>query len=86
MRRWIDLFVDVQDAPVQADEERPTGGKRLVLIDDPVRRGDGLGRITQKRVVNAERLCELFVRLLGIDTYREMRDVEAPDFFATLTE
>jgi len=81
-----DLFVDVQDAAVEADEERPARRERLVFVDDAVGGGDDAGRIAQQRVVDAQRLREGAIGLGGVDADREERGVEAPDFVATLTE
>ena len=86
MRRRIDPLVDVQDPSVEANEEGPARGERLVFVDHAVRRGHGLGRIAQQRVVDAERLRERLVDVGGVDADREMRDVETPDLLATLTE
>jgi hypothetical protein len=81
-----DLLVDVQDAAVEADEERPARREGLVFVDDAVRRGDGTCRIAQKRVVDAQRPRKRPVGLRSVDADREERGVEAPDFVATLTE
>ena len=82
----IDLLVDIQDSSIQTDEERPARRERLILIDNPVRRRNRLGWIAQQRIINAERLRELLVRLLGVNTDRKMRDVESSNFRAALTE
>ena len=86
MRRRIDLFVDVQDAAVETDEERPPRRERLIFVDDAVRRRHGFGGIRQQRIVEAERLRERFVGRGRIDARRKVGDVEPPDLFATRTE
>ena len=86
MRRRVHLFVDVHDASVKAYEKRPARGERLILIYDAVRGRDRLGRIAQQRIVDAQRLRESLVGLRRVDADGKMRDVEAPDLFATLTE
>jgi hypothetical protein len=86
VRGGIDLLVDVQDAAVKADEKRPAGGERLVFIDDAIGGGDGLRRIAQQRIVEAERLRKRLVGLRCIDAGGKVGDVEPPDLFATLTE
>lgn len=86
MGRRIHLFVDVHDPSVEADEERPTRGERLVFIDDAVGGCDSLGRVAEQWVIDPKRLRKRFVGLRGIDADREMRDVKAPDLLATLTE
>ena len=86
VRGGIDLLVDVQDAAVKADEKRPARGERLVFIDDAIGGGDGLRRIAQERIVEAERLRKRLVGLRGIDAGGKVGDVEPPDLFATLTE
>ena len=86
VRRRIDLLVDMEDAPVESDEEGPTLGKWLVFVDNTISRGDSLRRIAQQGVINAQRLCKGLVGFRIIDTDRKIRDVEPPDLFATLTE
>lgn len=86
MRRGIHLFVDVKDTAIESDEERPPRRKRLVFVDHAVGGGNGLGRVAQQRVINAQRLGESLVGLRIVDTDRKMRDVESPDLLATLTE
>lgn len=86
LRRGIDPLVDVHDAAVEADVERPACGKRLICIHHAVGRGDGLRRVAQQRVVQAQRLRERPVSRRIIDTDGKVGDVETPDLFATLTE
>ena len=86
MRRGIHLFVDVQDAAVEADEKRPARRVRLILVDHAVRRRHRLGWIGQQRIVERERLRERLVGLRRIDADREVRDVEPPNLFATRPE
>jgi len=86
VRRRIDSLVDVEDAPVQSDVERPTRRERLVLIDDAVRRRHGLRWIAQQRIVDAKGLRERSIGFGRVDADGEMRDVEAADRLATLTE
>jgi hypothetical protein len=76
----------MEDAPVESDEERPALSKWLVFVDHTIGRGDDLRRIAQQGVINAQRLCKGLVGFRIIDTDGKMRDVEAPDLFATLTE
>lgn len=80
------MLVDVQDSPVETDEKRPSRREWLVVVDHTIGPGHGLGGIAQQRIVDAQRLGEGLVRLGGVDADREVRDVEAPDFFTTLTE
>ena len=86
MRCGIYLLVDVHDSAIKTDEERPPRRKRLILVDDAIGRGHRLGRIAQERIVDAKGLRERLVGFRGVDADRKVRDVEAPDFFATLTE
>ena len=86
MRRGIDLLVDVHDPAIEADEERPPRGERLIFVHDAIGRGYGLRRITQKRIVDAEGLRKRLVRLGCVNADGKVRDVETPDFLATLTE
>lgn len=86
MRRRIDLFVDVHDPAIEADEERPARGERLIFVDDAVGGRHRLGRVAEQRVIESQRLREGLVRFGGVNADREMRDVEAPDLLATLTE
>jgi hypothetical protein len=65
--RGVHLLVDVQDAPVEADEERPARRKRLVFVDDTVGGGDRLGRIAQQRIIESEFLRERLVGFGRID-------------------
>jgi hypothetical protein len=76
----------VQDASVEADEERPTRGEWLVFIDHAVGRGYGLRGIAQQRVVETEFLRKRLVGFGRVDADGKQRDVEAPDLFATLPE
>jgi hypothetical protein len=80
------VLVDIGDAAVGADIKGPPGRKRLVAIDDAVRGGDGSRRVTQNRVIHAERLREGSVRLRRIDTDREIGDVEVSNLVPTRTE
>ena len=80
------LLVDVQDPAVRADVERPPGCKRLIFVDNAVRRGNGSRGIAQQRIIGAERLCKRFVGLRGIDARRKIGDVELSNRVATLTE
>jgi len=86
LRRRTDLLVDEPDAAVDADEERPTRGKRLILVDHAVGLRDALGRVAQKREIDAERPGESLVRVRRIDADGKIRDVECPDQIAALTE
>ena len=86
MRRGIHLLVDVHDPTIKADEERPPRRKRLVFVHDAVGRRHRLGRIAQQRIVDAEGLRKRLVGLRRVDADGKVRDVEAPDFLATLTE
>ena len=86
MRRGIDLLVDVHDPAVEADEERPARRERLIFVDDAIGLCDGLGRIAQERIIDAERLRKRLVGFRCVDADGEVRDVEAPDVLATLTE
>jgi hypothetical protein len=86
LRDGIHLLVDVENATVQPDIERPPGRERLVFVDDTVCLGDGFRRVTEQRVVDAERLRKLPVGVGCVDAGREIRDVELPNRIATLTE
>ena len=86
MRRRIYLSVDVHNPAVEADEERPARGERLIFIDDAVGGRHRLGRVAEQWVIEAQRLREGLVGLGCVNAGREMRDVEAPDLLATLTE
>ena len=86
MRGRIHLLVDVQNAAVQADVERPPRREGLIVVYNAIGARDGLGRIAQQRIVDAKRLRECLVGFRRIDADRKMRDVESPDFIATLTE
>ena len=82
----VHLLVDVQDAAVEADVEGPSRGEGLIVVDDPVGSRHGFGRVAQQRIVDAKRLGKGLVGLRRINTDRKVRDVEAPDLIATLTE
>lgn len=82
----VHLLVDVQDAAVEADIEGPPRREGLILVDDTVGAGDGFGRVAQQRIVDAKRLREGLVGFGRVDTDRKVRDIEAPDLIATLTE
>ena len=86
MRGWIDLFVDVQYAAVQADEKCPARGKRLIFIDHSISGGDRFRGIAQQRIVDGKRLRERLVGFLIVDADRKMGDVEPAYLLATLTE
>ena len=86
MRGGIHLLVDVHDPAIKPDEERPPRRKRLIFVHDAIGDGNGLGRITQEWIVDAEGLRKRLVGLRCVDADRKVRDVEAPDFLATLTE
>jgi hypothetical protein len=86
MRCGIYLLVDVHDPAIKADEERPPRRKRLIFVHDTIGHRNGLGRITQQRIVDAEGLRKRLVGLRRVDADGKVRDVEAPDFLATLTE
>ena len=86
MRRGIHLFVDVHDPAIKANEEGPPRRKRLIFVHDAIGHGDGLGRITQERIVDAQGLRKRLVGLRCVDADGKVRDVETPDFLATLTE
>ena len=76
----------MQNAAVEPNVERPPRGERLIVIDDAVGASDGFRRVAQQRIVHTQRLREGLVGFRGIDADRKMRDVEAPDLIATLTE
>ena len=82
----VDLLVDVQNAAVEADVKRPPRREGLIVVHNSVGAGDCFCRVAQQRVVDTERLRERLVGFRGIDADRKMRDVEAPDLIATLTE
>ena len=86
MRNGTDFFVDVKNPAVGPDVEGPARRKRLILVDDAIRRGDLFARIAQQRIIDTERLRERLVGFRGIDANRKMRDVERADGIATLTE
>ena len=86
MRGWIHLLVDVQNAAVKADVERPPRREGLIVVDNAIGPRDGFGRVAQQGIVDAKRLRKCLVGLRRIDADRKMRDVEPPDFIATLTE
>ena len=86
MRRRADLLVDVQNASVETDKKRPARREGLIVVNHAVRGGDRTGRIAQQGVVDAERPRERLVGFGRVDADRKMRDVEAPNLIATLTE
>lgn len=86
MHRRIHLLVNVKDAAVKADEERPPRRERLVFIHDAVGGGYGFRGIAQQRVIEPEVLRKRLVGFGRVDADGKQRDVEAPDLFATLTE
>ena len=86
LRDGIHLLVDVENAAVQPDIERPPRRERLVFVDDTEGLRGGLRRITEQRVVDAKRLCKLPVGVGCVDAGREIRDIELPNRIATLTE
>jgi hypothetical protein len=80
------VLVDVRDPAVKTDIERPSRRKWLIAIDDTVLGGDRACGVTQNRVIHAERLRKLLIRLRRIDTDREVGDVEVSDLIPTRTE
>ena len=86
MRRRADLLVDVQNASVETDKKRPARREGLIVVNHAVGGGDRPGRIAQQGVVDAERPRERLVGFGCVDADRKMRDVEAPNLIATLTE
>jgi hypothetical protein len=80
------ILIDVRDAAVGVDVERPAGREWLIRIDDTVGGRDRLGWIAEERVVNTKRLRKGPVRVRRIDADPEIRDVERADLIATLTE
>jgi hypothetical protein len=76
----------VHDPAIEADEERPSRRERLIVVHDAISPGHGLGRITQQGIVETKGLRKRLVRLCRVDANGKMRDVEASDFLATLTE
>jgi hypothetical protein len=79
-------LVDIEDAAVDADVERPARRVRLIGIDHSVRLRDAACRIAQERIIDAERLGKGLVRFGRIDAGGEIRHVERPNLVATLTE
>ena len=86
MRRRADLLVDVQNASVETDKKRPARREGLIVVNHAVRGGDRTGRIAQQGLVDAERPRERLVGFGRVDADRKMRDAEAPNLIATLTE
>ena len=86
MSRRVYLLVDIQDAAVETDEERPPRRERLIFADNAVRRRDRLRWIAEQWIVEAKRLRERLVRRGGIDAGGKIGDIEPADCFATLTE
>ena len=80
------MLVDVQNPAVEADVEGPSRREGLIVVDHAVGPRDGFGRVAQEWIVDAKRLRKCLVGFGGIDTDRKVRDVEAPDLIATLTE
>jgi len=83
---WIYLLVDVQNPAVKADVEGPPRREGLIFVDNAVGSRDAFRRVAQQRIVDAQRLRERLVGFGSVDTDRKVRDVEAPDLIATLTE
>jgi hypothetical protein len=81
-----DGLVDEEDLAVGPDVESPAVRDGPGGVDDAVRRGGCLGRIREDRIVGAQRLGELLVRLGVVDAGGEVVDVELPDVVAALTE
>jgi hypothetical protein len=79
-------LVNVENPAVGANIERPSGRERLVRIDHAVGQGDVFIRITQERIVDTKRLRESLVCISVVNADSKVRDVEGPDFIATLTE
>lgn len=86
MIRGADLLVDVENAAVGSDIKGPSRSKRLILVHDTVGCGNLLRRVTQQRVVDAQRLRKFLVDVRGVDADAEIGDVECADVIATLTE
>ena len=84
--RWTDQAVDVENAAIHADVERPTRRKGLVPVHHAVRGRHSLIGIAQQGVVDVQRLGERLVRRFVVDTHAKVRDVEGPYVIATLTE
>ena len=86
LRDRIHLLIDVENATVRSDVERPPRRERLVFVDDAIGLRYGFRRVAQQRVVDAERLCKLPVGVGCVDADGKIRDVELPNRVATLTE
>ena len=79
-------FVDEQDLAVLADVERDPCREFLVALDQTVGFGRGQFGIAEDRVIKREGFRKFLVGVGVIATCSKVRDVELPNFFATLTE
>jgi len=86
MRRRAHQSVNVENPAIHADVERPSRRKRLVGVNHAVGQRDVFIRITQERIVDAQRLRESLVRVGVVNADGEVGDVERPYLIATLTE
>ena len=84
-RRHLHRLVDVQDAAVDADVERPARG-HADHAEHAVGGRRGLGRVGEDRVVGLDVLGELGVGLGVVDADREVGHLERPNGVAALTE
>jgi hypothetical protein len=86
MRSGAHIPVDVQDAAVDANVERPARRERQQTAHDAVLPSDGFGRIAQDRKPESERVGKPPVPLGRVGTCRKVGDVELPDSVAAPTE
>ena len=86
MIAWFDLLVDVQDLSVFANVECPAERELAFAGHDAISLGDFALGITQDRIIQAERLSELFIRFGRVTTCCKVSHVEGTNVLAALTE
>ena len=82
----LDLLVNGEDLPVDADDEGPTTGNVALGVDDTVRGGDLAVRVAEDRIVELQRLGEFAILLRLVATGGEVGQVEFAERLAVLTE
>ena len=85
MRSRRDLPIDVEDAAVLADIERPSR-RQADDAEDPIRPSHFLRRIAQDGIIEVQRRGKLRVGLRPIDARGKIPDAKLPQRLAALTE
>lgn len=86
MTAEINLFLDREQFAVFTDEKSPTLGKRSVVIDHSEHSCRVTFGITQDRIIQLQRLGEIFVLLFTITAGCEVGDIKFTKGRSALTE